>query len=342
MNIAIVNNQPAALATLRQVLAQHVGLNLIWEAHDGAQAIAACASQCPDVLLLDLDLPHIDGVAATRAIMRSTPCAILIVTHDVGAIAARVYDALGCGALDAVNTPHVDSSGQIEGASTLLARIDLIGKRLDERATPREKVPERRRSRGARRLVAVGASAGGPSALATLLGGLPADFDAAMVIVQHIDASFTPGMASWLASHCALPVRLLEEGDYARAGEVLIAGSNRHVLFLENHRFGYSVDLLDSIYCPSIDVFFESVARHWRGEVTGVLLTGMGRDGAAGLKALRDRGHHTIAQDSTTSAVYGMPKAAVALNAAVDVLPLDAIAARLSAAQGTLFTTAIR
>jgi chemotaxis response regulator CheB len=180
-------------------------------------------------------------------------------------------------------------------------------------------------------LIAIGASAGGPAALAAMLGGLPADFPAAIVLVQHVDTEFAGGMADWLSDHSAVPVRVANQGDCPVAGTVLLAGTSDHLTMITATRLGYTPDPREYIYRPSIDVFFKSVCRLWRGDVVGLLLTGMGKDGALGLKALRDRGHYTIAQDRASSAVYGMPKAAAALNAAVDILPMQHIAARLIA-----------
>ena len=178
-------------------------------------------------------------------------------------------------------------------------------------------------------LVAIGASAGGPSTLAVVLKALPEDFAAAIVIIQHVDVQFAPGMAEWLGHHSALPVRVASEGDRLESGSVLLAGTQDHLQLKAPDRLGYTPDPLEYVYRPSVDVFFESVSRLWRGGAIGVLLTGMGKDGAAGLKVLRDKGHHTIAQDEASSAVYGMPKAAARLKAAVDILPVADIAPRL-------------
>jgi chemotaxis response regulator CheB len=178
-------------------------------------------------------------------------------------------------------------------------------------------------------LVAIGASAGGPSALVKMLSALPGDFPAAIVIVQHLDEQFAAGMADWLGEHSRLPVRIVVEGDRPEPGAVLLAATNDHMVLTSPDRLGYTPIPRDYPYRPSIDVFFKSIDRFRAGEVVGVLLTGMGRDGAKGLKALRESGRWTIAQDQQTSAVYGMPKAAAALNAAADILPIDRIAPRL-------------
>jgi chemotaxis response regulator CheB len=178
-------------------------------------------------------------------------------------------------------------------------------------------------------LIAIGASAGGPPALATVLSGLPADFPAAVVIVQHLDEKIAPGMAEWLGDRVALPVRVAIEWDRPEPGTILVAGTGDHLTLKTRDRLGYTPDPRDYVHRPSVDVFFLSVSRLWRGDAIGVLLTGMGRDGAAGLKALHDQGRHTIAQDQASSAVYGMPKAAANIGAADEILPMDRISSRL-------------
>jgi two-component system response regulator WspF len=192
-------------------------------------------------------------------------------------------------------------------------------------------LPASRRASGSsvQRLVAIGASAGGPAAVAAVLGGLPGNFPAAVVLVQHVDEKFVPGLANWLGQHTQLPVRPAREGDSPELGTVLIAATSDHLVFKSATELGYTSEPRNYPYRPSVDVFFESAAMRWRGELFGVLLTGMGRDGARGLKTLRDGRHLTIAQDQATSAVYGMPKAAAAIGAAAHILPLNAIAKRL-------------
>jgi chemotaxis response regulator CheB len=180
--------------------------------------------------------------------------------------------------------------------------------------------------------VAIGASAGGPAAVAELLAGLPRTFPGALVIVQHIDAAFTEGLATWLARDTPLSVRLARDGDSLTAGEALVAAGPEHLVLDGTGRLRYRAEPRHGPYHPSVDVFFHSVAKHARADVAGVLLTGMGRDGAAGLQALRHAGALTIAQDRATSAIYGMPKAAVALDPRHTTLPLSEIAPFLTEA----------
>jgi chemotaxis response regulator CheB len=329
MKIGIVNDLPMATEILRRALSTRADYSVAWVARDGVQAVAECARETPDLILMDLLMPNMDGVEATRRIMAASPCAILVVTVSVGANAGKVFEAMGAGALDAVDTPALVADERHLNVAPLLAKIDTVARMLRQKTQRRAKnsaliAPEQRQP-----LVCIGASAGGPGALARILAVLPASFSAALVIVQHVDKQFAQGMAQWLDEQCALPVRIVVAGDRPVAGTILLAATDDHLVLDRYGRLAYTPDPLSCVYRPSVDVFFQSVARHWHGEVVGVLLTGMGKDGAADLRTLRNMGHYTIAQDQATSAVYGMPKAAAALNAAVDVLPLERIGPRL-------------
>jgi two-component system response regulator WspF len=327
VRVGIVSGQPQAVQTLRRAMA-FGRAQVIWVATSGTEAVDLCAKDAPDVVLMDLVIGQtgasvsLDGIDATRRVMSRTPCPILIVTENVDANPSRVFDAMRRGAIDAVDMPVWHGASLKNAAGPLLRKMEIIARLGGP--------PQTQRSPGLEDgLIAIGASAGGPGALATLLGSLPPDFPIPIVIVQHLDEQFVVGMTAWLSQQSSLPVRLAEEGDRPAASTVLLAGSCNH-LVLKGDRLGYHAEPRDSVYRPSIDVFFQSLGRLWPGDVVGILLTGMGRDGAVGLKALRNEGHHTIAQDEATSSVYGMPRAAAIINAAVDILPIDRIAQRLT------------
>lgn len=331
MKIAIVNDMPLAVEALRRALAFEPAHEVIWVASNGVEAVQRCAEQTPDLLLMDLIMPLMDGVEATRRIMAESPCAIVIVTVDRQQNVHRVFEAMGHGALDVVDTPALGSGDPKEAAAPLLRKILniswLIGQQRGSSVRPvAAPVRQAVQRQG---LVAIGSSAGGPAALEVLLKGLPRAFPASIVLVQHVDQVFAGGMAEWLASSSGQKVRLAREGEPPQPGHVLLAGTNHHIRLLRDGTLAYTAEPVNEIYRPSIDVFFESVARFWRGDAVGVLLTGMGRDGAQGLKLMREQGFLTIAQDQQSSAVYGMPKAAVAIDAAVEVRPLERIASRL-------------
>lgn len=330
MKIGIVNDLTMAAEALRRAIALNPEHRVIWIARDGGEAVAMCAKEKPDLVLMDLIMPGMDGVEATRRIMSSTPCAILVVTSSIGVNASRVFEAMGHGALDAVDTPSFDSGDPRSAAAPLLTKIDNIRKLIRDKSHHRGTVAtDNALLASQQKLIAIGASAGGPAALAKVLAALPKDLPAALVVIQHVDERFAAGMAEWLSLQSRLPVRVAMEGDRPITGEVLLAGTNDHLTLKATGRLGYTSQPADYVYRPSVDVFFHSVCQHWPGKAVGVLLTGMGRDGALGLKALRAKGHYTIAQDQASSAVYGMPKAAAALAAAVDILSVENIAPRL-------------
>ncbi|MCU0546095.1 MAG: chemotaxis response regulator protein-glutamate methylesterase [Oscillatoriaceae cyanobacterium Prado104] len=326
MKIAIVNDALIAAEALRRVLVTVPEYEIAWIAGDGAEAVKKCASDTPDLILMDLIMPVMDGVEATRRIMKESPCAILLVTSSVTANAGKVFEAMGYGALDAINTPILGTSGNTQvGGVELLKTISKVARLIGKtRSTPKSQSASVKCV--APPLLAIGSSTGGPQALATLLSGLPVNFAFPVAIVQHVDAEFAPGLAEWLSQKTQLSVGLAIADRPLEAGKVFIAATNDHLVLQSDLTLKYTKEPLDYPYRPSVDTFFHSVAQHWPGKGVAVLLTGMGKDGAKGLKALRAIGWHTIAQDRETCVVYGMPKAAAELNAAVQVLPLDAIA----------------
>jgi two-component system response regulator WspF len=325
VRIGIAESRPDAAGAITVALTRAATHQILWTTANGFDALALCVQDPPDLVLLDLQLAG--GLQASRQIAERAACAVVIVTDSLPSHAAQVCEALGHGALDVVERP-VAGDGRCD-ASGLCARVDAIA-HLIGRATPRERQPIAPAAGPlAPTLVSIGAGAGGPAALAAILGRLPADFPAAVVVLQHADTQFALGMASWLGGLSPLPVRVAAHGDRPTAGTVLLAGGDEHLMLTPAARFGYSREPLHSFYRPSIDAFFHSVVDHWRGDAVGVLLTGMGRDGALGLKAMRAAGLYTIVQDEATSAAWGMPKAASLLDAAVDVLGLDVIASSL-------------
>jgi len=320
MRIAIVNDVAMAVEVLRRVVTAG-GHEIAWIALDGAEAVDKCAADTPDLVLMDLIMPVMDGVKATAAIMKRCPCAILVVTATVSGNAAKVFDAMGYGALDATGTPVLGPGGSLAGAEPLLEKIATIGRLLGKAGVR----PRAASGPVAPRLVAIGASTGGPKALAQVLSALPRRSDYSVVVVQHVDLQFAPGLTEWLSGYSELRVAIAQEGMPVEPGTAFVAATNDHLVLGEDRAFHYTIDPRGLVYRPSVDVFFASVRDYWRDPGVAVLLTGMGRDGAAGLLDLRAAGWHTIAQDQRTSVVYGMPRAAAEIGAAVRVLPLDEI-----------------
>jgi len=333
MRIAIVNDTLIATEALRRVLKTVPEYNIIWNARDGAEAVLKCAKNTPDLILMDLIMPVMDGVEATRQIMKASPCAILIVTSTVKGHTSKVFEAMGYGALDVVSTPILGTGGYLEGGASLLSKIATIGKLIGKSTSSlfQPLSPQKLRflSSSSPPLVIIGASTGGPQALATILSRLGKNFGAAIVIVQHVDEQFALGLAEWLNIQTSMPVELASAGCMIEVGKVFLASTNDHLILQPNLRLSYTQAPRDYPYRPSVDVFFKSVAQHWQGRGVAVLLTGMGKDGAQGLKILRSAGWHTIAQEKSSCVIYGMPKAAIELGAAVDILPVEAIAAAI-------------
>jgi two-component system response regulator WspF len=323
MKVAIVNDMPMAIEGLKRVVQSTGDYEVIWTAWDGVEAVERCSIEVPDLILMDLVMPKMNGVEATARIMQSTPCPIMVVTASVNENSSMVFEAMGKGALDAVNTPLlIGQAGDIEKAALLrkMSMLKVLTKSfLSVKSKRSVSAGRTERVRSREHLVAIGASSGGPQALATLLKDIPSDFNAAIIIVQHVDVQFSQGLADWLNQKANLPVRLAVKGDRPTPGKILLAGSNDHLVLSRNGTLNYQQEPIDMPYRPSVDVFWQSLHRNWQGELSAVLLTGMGRDGAEAMLELRNSGVYTMAQDEASCAVYGMPKAAAKLNAAVDV-----------------------
>lgn len=328
MRIAIVNDLALAVEVLRRLVRSVPEYEVAWTAANGVEAVEKSARDRPDLILMDLIMPLMDGAQATRIIMKQSPCAILVVTATVAGNADKVFAALSAGALDAVATPVFGPSGGIDGGEELLRKIAVMGKLIafagresPAAAPPRPPVAPAHPPR----LVVLGASTGGPNAVAIILRGLPKNLEAAVVVVQHLDVQFAPALVEWLNNQTDLPVSLIRENLAPEAGRVYVAGTNDHLVIDSDLTFHYTTEPVGYPYRPSVDEFFLSLGRHWPQPGVACLLTGMGRDGAQGLLALRRTGWRTMAQDERTCIVYGMPRAAVEAGAVAQLLPLENI-----------------
>jgi len=330
MRIGIVNDLALAREVLRRVVLSVPGYAVAWTADDGDAAVRLAAADRPDAILMDLVMPRLDGAEATRRIMRASPCPILVVTATVPGNFDLVYRAMGAGALDAVETPTLGPDGAVAHADPLVAHLAALdaaagGAKTAGGAAGSHPAP------GLPPVVAIGASTGGPDALVVVLGALPPAFPAAVLIAQHIAARYAPGLADRLAGRCRLPVRTARDGDAVVAGVVLLAATDDHLELGPDRRLRYTPVPRDAPYRPAADVLFGSLVAHHPRAGIGVVLTGMGTDGAGGLLRLRAAGWHTIAQDEATCVVYGMPRAAVEVRAAVEILPLALVGPTLVA-----------
>jgi two-component system response regulator WspF len=326
VRIAIVNDMALAREALRRVVLSVPGYEVAWEAGNGAEAVCRARLAPPDVILMDLVMPIMDGVEATRQIMQSCPCPILLVTSSAAGNFDRVVEAMRHGGQGPVNTPVLGPGGEVLDAEALLsqlARLDRI-RHVPPPAytTAPTSLPPHPSGPS---FLALGASTGGPEAVASILAGLPADFPVPVVVIQHIAADFAPSFVAWLQGRCVLPVQIALEKSAPQPGVVHVSATDDH-LILRRGRFAVVRDPVDYPFRPSVNSFFESLVSQGPACGVAVLLTGMGSDGARGLAALRHAGWLTIAQDEASSVVYGMPQAAVALHAASRILPLEHIA----------------
>jgi len=322
MRIAIVNDTLMSVVALRKIIESDARYSIAWIAGNGDEAVTLCSKDTPDLILMDIIMPVMDGVEATEKIMKHSPCAILLVTSSINSNASKVFKAMGAGALDAINTPVIENANGEMQDDGLLKKIAMIGKliRYENKKQETDHSLSKQKQVQKTPLIAIGSSTGGPSALVKTLNNIPDNFPACFVIVQHVDMQFVEGLVSWLNDQIKMPVRMAKSGDILEAGTILVADSKKHLILSENQVINYTAEPKEYPYIPSVNIFFESIARYWQGSAMGILLTGMGRDGANGLLEMKKKGFPTIAQEESTCVVYGMPKAAVALKAADFIL----------------------
>lgn len=346
VRVLVVEDSLTVRQRLLEVLSADPDIEIVGEAEDGRRGIELCQALRPDVVTLDMMLPVMSGLAATEFIMAYCPTPILVVSASTNrGELFKTYEALAAGALEVLEKPHgdeLDDSWERKLVSTVKlvsrikvithprARLGLMGLTpLTPLASPPPAVAIPRR--GELGFCAIGVSTGGPAALVEILRGLPRGFPLPILLVIHIGKLFAPAFAEWLDGQSPMRVTYAKDGEPIPAvgeGRVVIAPPDHH-LVVRQGRLRLTGDAELHSCRPSVDVFFASLAREVGDGCVACLLTGMGRDGAEGLLAIRRAGGHTIAQDESTSVVFGMPKEAILLGAAEQVLPLDKIAPAL-------------
>ena len=336
VRVLIADDSLLIRTVLRDLLAADPRIEIVGEAGDGRVAVALTAQLKPDLVIMDVMMPVMDGLEAVTEIMASTPVPILMLSAAADPTDSRgAFAAIRLGALDVMAKPagattaaFAQLSDQLIAKVRSLSRIKVMHhfrpKRQLPASVPAPAVPL---PSGKRRILAIGASTGGPKAVLQLLKELPADLSAAGLIVQHIADGFAAGFAEWLDREVPLKVALARENDTLQSGRLLVAPNGTHLTVSAEGR----VVLRDTAplhNCrPAVDALFHSLAdAGLGGEAVGVVLTGMGNDGATGLKALHSRGAYTLAQDEPSSAVFGMPKAAIDAGGVDQVLPLAKMA----------------
>jgi two-component system, chemotaxis family, protein-glutamate methylesterase/glutaminase len=352
MSVVVVDDSSVQRRFARTAIEADPGLTVVGEARNGRDALALIDRLRPHVVLMDLHLPVMNGIEAIERIMAVRPTPILVYSAFVdGADRDNAAAALAAGAVDVLEKPGAHGPAKLDDdAEALRQRLKLVS-RAKVITHPRAKLGGSQATMTTRRLgasrpglcvpapvrptvpveglrprdvdvIAIGASTGGPQALATVLAELPSTLQAAVVVVQHMADGFIEGLASWLDGICPLPVAVGGNGRRLQPGTVTVAPSGLNLVVHKELRVTTHEPPPLQHHVPGIDVTFASIADVAGARAVGVLLTGMGRDGAAGLKRLRDGGAFTLAQDETTSAVYGMPAAAMALGAVDRQLPL--------------------
>ena len=328
----LVNDAEAAQMLLAAVLQADDDISVVGVARDGVEAVAMARRLQPDVVIMDIFMPRLDGVEATKRIMSDCPAPVVVVSASRAIDAARrCMDAVKAGAVGILESPLGPRHPDFDRSRRLFADrikayadVQVVSRRPPPLPPAREALPSRRPV-GA---VGIVASTGGPAALETLLRPLPADFPAPIFVVQHMAPGFLAGLAAWLDDPCALTVRLAREGEVAAPGTVYVAPEDRH-LQLRGERLGFTDGPPVGGFRPSADPLLESLATTYGASAVGIALTGMGRDGVAGLLALRQAGGFVIAQDPASCVVHGIPQAAMAAGATDAQLPLADIAPAL-------------
>ena len=343
VSVLVVDDSAVARMHLVHLLEADPEIRVLAAVNDGAAALAFLSKQRPDVVLMDINMPGLDGFETTRRIMESFPLPIVICsgTANPKDIAAT-FRVLEAGAVACVDKPVGYGRAEFAQAAAELCRtvkrmaeVKIVNHRGLSRtlSSLASMMPgaEWRRQRKGIHVIGVGASTGGPVALRTILGGLPKDFPVPLLIVQHIGSGFVGGLADWLNASTSLPVCVAGHGIQPLAGRAYLAPDDFHMGVDANGVIALSKADPENGVRPAISHLFRSLARECGPAAVGVLLTGMGFDGAAELKEMRDAGASTVAQDSATSVVHGMPGAAIALGAATHVFGLGEIASKLIA-----------
>jgi two-component system, chemotaxis family, protein-glutamate methylesterase/glutaminase len=346
VKVLIVEDSPIALEILQRILSSSTDIEIVGTARNGKQALELIPSAKPDVICVDYYMERMDGLELTRQVMAKYPRPILIVSNAVGSSDTdNIFRLLQAGAIDVFPKPATGLPSEYEKVkSTLIDKIKVLsGVQVFTRPLKVAEIPKLvpipffsstitpnvdpiAAIKCKYKVMAIGASTGGPTAFENILFRLPANFPMPVICAQHISEGFLEGMVSWLDAHCALKVKIAQVGDIPQVGTVYFAPEMRHLELDPRGRFIYAEVSQARAYCPSITMLFKSIARFYGKTCMGVLLTGMGNDGAEGMKAIFDNEGLTIAQDESTSIIFGMPKEAIALGAVKYVLPIQDIA----------------
>ncbi len=334
IRVLVVDDSPLMCKLLTTVMNADPQILVVAVANDGKEAVELVPRLQPDIITMDMDMPVMDGLEATKQIMAYHPTPIVIVSSSVFKLGMeRVFKAISHGALDVIDKSELEFIRDKKSGETLIAkiksltRVQVMDQSLvrfrHEPSIVDLKAPKRKASD---KIVAIVASTGGPKALLQILQRLPESFPCGIVIVQHITSGFLSGLVDWLAKECKIEVKIGEDSEEIRPGVAYIAPDNFHMRVKGGGKISLSDEPANNGHKPSADVLLESVAGTYGKGVRGVILTGMGRDGAMGMKAIKQSQGMTIAQSEKSCVVFGMPNAAIEMKAIDKVLPLESIA----------------
>lgn len=345
IKVLVVDDSAVVRQVISGLLKRDPGITVLAAVADPLFAIERMKRQWPDVIVLDIEMPRMNGIAFLKKIMNERPTPVVICSSQTENGAATTMQALSAGAVDIITKPKVgaenfllQSAGDLIRTVKAAARANVKNLKIvnqDAGTVPPKlsadavlAAPHRAVGQTTEHIVAIGTSTGGTQSLETVLTALPPE-SPGIVVVQHMPEKFTALFAQRLNGLCVVEVREAQNEDRVTPGRALIAPGGRHML-LKRCGTEYRVEIVSgpqvNRHCPSVDVLFRSVAKHAGKNATGILMTGMGDDGARGLKEMQDAGAYTIAQDEFTCVVYGMPKEAISLGAADEILPLQEIA----------------
>jgi two-component system, chemotaxis family, protein-glutamate methylesterase/glutaminase len=340
VSVLLVDDSLIALTILSRMLSTSPDIQVVGKARSGREALELIPRLQPAVICTDLHMPDMDGIELTKEIMGRFPRPILVVSAAVHPEDAHnVFSLLEAGAIDVLPKPRVGLAGDEQRvAQELIRKIKIISgvvaltrrQKILPGSTQLQAGPSSPPMAPRPRIVAIGASTGGPQALRTILAQLPVDFPAPILCVQHISDGFLGGLVDWLASHCAMSVRIARSGEQPLPGTIYFPQEGAHLEIDKTSRLVSSHKAPVDGHRPSVTVTFKSVAEYCSEGAIGILLTGMGSDGAQGMQEIFEAGGITIAQNEESSVVFGMPKQAIALGAVKYVLPVQNIGFLLS------------
>ena len=335
VRVLIVEDSVLQRTLLKSLLEQDPDIQIVGMATNGAEAVQMAVALKPSLIIMDITMPVMDGLEATRRIMQEEPTPIVVLSSGVSADdRATSFAAIKAGAVEVMAKPTGVQDGNLgEMRLRLIATVKGMAlvkvARKPSSSAIKPVLPLQRALPKPPTLVAIGTSTGGPFALSILFKALPCDFPLPILVVQHMASGFTRGLSEWLQTESNLPILLAHDFQTIEPGKIYLAPDDHHLVVARKGLLSLNQNPPVNYVRPSANVLFNSVAQIYGAEAIGVILTGMGSDGAAGLQAMHQSGAVTLAQDEATSVVYGMPKVAIDLGVIDHILPLDAIAPTL-------------